>query len=392
MPFLAFLVILLCGAGLFWILAYLLRTRLRRVALVLGLLGLLVAFLLTGLWVVEAVGWERQGLYEQLMYGLEQEDLRIFAESQTDLQETTLLCYSQASIALSENASQLPNQDSSIVRQLRYFVAYVMDEERFKLWNNRRSWDRELFTLAHTAIILGNYQRLTGDQQYEERWKRICTFLVNGISRSQYKHLASRPGDAALRPTDNATALYALAQYDQQFGTDHLVVAGEDWSAYIRRELHYEDTKLPCAGFTATNRCRLPAVGGSLALLSVYTAGAELPISRDFWREFRHYYKGTFWNITAWINPMPTGGDQPEFCDFSVAPLQCYRYETSLGQYAASLRKDWITYYQLNNRLILRDFFQPLNRLWSKPQQEQLRGLYELAVRLSACAPVREAA
>lgn len=391
MRLLAFLVILLCGASLFWLIAYILRHRFRSLSLVLGLTGGAVALFLAGLWLVEVSGWEREGLYDQLVYGLQQEDLRIFAESQEDMQELVLLCYSQASVSLRTNASTLKGQDSIISEQLRYFADFVMNEERFKLWNNRRGWDRELFTLTHAAIILGNYQRFTGDQQYEEQWKRICTFLVNGISRSQYKHLASRPGDSALRPTDNAAALYALAEFDKTYGTDHLLVAGEDWSAYIRRELHYEDTKLPCAGFTTTNRCRLPAVGGNLALLSAYTAGAELEISREFWREFRHYYKGSFWQISAWINVMSIDGEQPEFCDFSVTPLHCYRYETALGQYAASLRGDWITYYQLNNRLIIRDFFQPMNRLWRLPQQEQMRGLYELAVRLGACAPSREA-
>ena len=50
---------------------------------------------------------------------------------------------------------------------------------------------------------------------------------------------------------------------------------------YIEKELRYEDTKLPCAGFTATNRCRLSSVGGSLAILSTYSTAAELPIAKD---------------------------------------------------------------------------------------------------------------
>jgi hypothetical protein len=109
-----------------------------------------------------------------------------------------------------------------------------------------------------------------------------------------------------------------------------------------------------------------------------------LPISKDFWREFRYYYKGSFANVFAWINLTPSDAEVPEFCDFSVAPIECGRYEESFALYAAAKRKDWITYYQLNNRMLMKDFFNPPNRLWSQPPQEQIRGMLYLATRLAA--------
>lgn len=384
MPFLAFLIILLFGAGLFWFVAWLLRNRLPKVALALIGIGTLIALFLLGLWLVEITGWQREGFYKQLLYGLEKEELKEYVYRQEDLQETTIFMMSQSAIALQQMAPLLSKPDPRINKQLAWMAAYVSDTDHFPLWNDRRAWEQQLFFLTHAAIILGHYQLFTEDDKYQKQWEELAVYLVMGISRSQYKHLASRPEDMALRPADNAAALYALKLYDDGHGTNYLAVAGEDWSEYIRRELQYEETKLPCAGFTATNRCRLTPVGGSLALLNAYTAAAELPISTDFWREFRYYYKESFVNIFAWINVTAKTEDMPEFCDFSTAPLPCGRYEAAFAQFAAASREDWITYYQLNNALLLDDLLHPPNNLWQTAPQEQVRGILNLAVRLSA--------
>ena len=384
MSFLALLIILLFGAGLFWLIAYLLRRRSQRIAIALASIGLLIALFLLGLWLVEVSGWQREGLYKQLAYGLEQEDIIDFIEYQDDISETSMLMMSLTSTALTQMVTINAEHQEFAMEQLSWMVGFMTDEERFPVWREKRNWDQQLFFLTHAAIVIAHYQRSTADTLHDDRWEQVVTFLHSGITRSQYKHLASRPQDMALRPTDNAAALYALKLYDDYHGTTYAQRAGEDWSNYIRKELQFEDTKLPCAGFTATNRCRLSPVGGSLAMLNAYTQAADLPISKDFWREFRYYYKESFVNIFGWVNIMARGEELPEFCDFSVDPLLCGRYESSFAQYAAAQRKDWITYYQLNNSMLMEDFFHPPNRLWQKPPQEQVRGMVNLAIRLAA--------
>lgn len=384
MSFLALLIILLFGAGLFGLIAYLLRNRMRRTALVLGGIGTIIALFFIGLWLVEVSGWQREGLLKQLAYGLQKEELRDFIEHQEDNRETSLLMMSLASTALSQMAELDPAHREFAVEQMQWMASFVINEDRFPNWNAKRNWDQQLFFLTQAGIILANYQILSTDTIYEKRWQQVANFLHTGITRSQYKHLASRPQDMALRPADNAAALYALKLFDTYHGTNYSDLAGEDWSNYIRKELQYEDTKLPCAGFTTTNRCRLSPVGGSLAVLNAYVSAAELPISTDFWREFRYYYKESFVNVFGWVNITARGEDMPEFCDFSMDPMLCGRYETSFAQYAAAKRKDWVTYYQLNNSLLMEDFFHPPNRLWQQPPQEQLRGMLNLAIRLAA--------
>lgn len=384
MPFLAFLVILGFGAGLFWLISYLFRNKMGRLSLVFGIVGTLIGLFLLGLWIVEASGWQREGLYKQMMFGLENEELRHFLETKEDHYEQSVMMLSLASDGLNNYAAIDTLQEERIVEELTWMANFVLDDERFPIWKNRRNWEKETFFLTHVAVILSNYQSVTGNLEHEDSWKRICEFLAAGLTRSKYKHLPSRPKDMALRPTDNAAVLYALKKYDQYHQTELLLSASEDWISYIRKELQYEDTKLPCAGFTTTNRCRLSSVGSSLAILNTYTANAELDISKEFWREFKFYYKESFVYVFAWINDVPAGEDMPEFCDFSVAPLRCGRYENDFATYAAALRKDWITYYQFNNASLLEDLYHPPNRLWSEAPQEQLYGMISLATRLAA--------
>lgn len=384
MPFIAFLFILLFGAGFLWLAAYFLWKRFRKVALVLGVIGIVNAIFLLGLWVVEMSGWQRDAVYQQLIHGLNKEELRDFIYRQEDMRETTLLLMSQTATALRAYAATQEVYDSQIDEQLETLAHFVTNDEVFPLWKNRRDWEKSLYFLTHAGIVLAQYQIHTGDTRYAEDWERVAKFIELGITRSQYKHLASRPADKALRPVDNAASLFVLRLYDDYYGTNMLASAGDDWSRYIQRELHYEETSLPCAGFTATNRCRLPSVGGSLAMLNAYTSAAELPIGDDFWREFRFYYRHTFFNVYAWVEETANDEAQPEFCDFSVEPLTCEAYSRDFAFYAAATRGDWISYYQLNNGILLNDLLDAPNKLWSKPPQDQVRGMLNFALRLSA--------
>ncbi|RMF00416.1 MAG: hypothetical protein D6772_06430, partial [Bacteroidetes bacterium] len=349
MAFLSFLLLLTLGAGLFGLIAYLLRHRMRRVAQVVGLLGLLVALFLVALWVVEVSGWERDGLYQQLLYGLEHEDIIRFLEEQEDHREQALVLVSQSAWALHHCAVQLPESRERSLARLRWMAQWLMDEERFPQWKQRNNWEQQAFFLSQAALILGHYQLATADETYAPAWSRVCQFLANGIQRSKYKHLASRPRDMALRPTDNAAALLALQLHDLYYDSELLHAPADDWDSYIAKELRYDSARFPCAGFTTTNRCRLAPVGTSFAWLNVYTTQLGREAARYYWRDFRHYYKESFGFLAAWIAEVPEDGMIPEFCDFSVQPLTCGQFATVFGLQAAAQRGDWLSYYQLNN-------------------------------------------
>lgn len=383
MPFLAFLVILLSGAGVFLVFGWLLRVRQPRASLILFILAGGVGLLLFYLWLLDAAGWQQNSLYQRLSYGLRDTSIQQFARANPE-PERLLFLFSLSSQALAGVAAEKAEYQNDAHGLLRWMAEWVADERRFPVWQQRGEWEQQAFFLAHACIVLGHYQQATLDEAYAQKWTQAAQFLANGLTHSRYKHLASRPRDIALRPYDNAAILYALQLHDRYFGSQLLGPALRDWSRYVERELQYDDTTLPCSGFTATNRCRLFSVSSSLAILTAYSAQVEAPISRDFWRELRHYYKENVLNLWATFRTVPEGNELPDFCDDSIAPLSCGLYQTELCQWAAASRHDWLTYYQLNNTLILRDIFGRPDLVGYQPPLRKVEAMIRLSARLCA--------
>jgi CYTH domain-containing protein len=383
MRFLALLAILLSGSGIFLVVAWLVRRQLERLSRALTVLGIGTALLLLVLWIFEAGGWQRRTHYRQLTYALSDSTLQSFLRRGVDM-DKSILMLSMASRGLAGYAriSKEPAEDAK--KRLAWVAQWVADERRFPVWRRSGEWEQQVFFLSHAAIILAHYQMTTLDETYAAKWTKVCKYLSDGITRSRYKNLASRPKDIALRPYDNAAALYALSLHDSYFGSKLLETATRDWSNYLNRELLFDDTALPCSGFTNTNRCRLMPVGASMALLTAYAAEAEAPISADFWREFRHYYKESVMNVWAGFRTVPQGREIPDFCDEALFPLQCGAYQTELAQWAAAKRGDRLTYYQLNNYLLIYDMFNPINEAWKEAPNKQVEALIKLSARLCA--------
>lgn len=385
MRFLALLAILLFGSGIFLVVAWFLRQRSPQFSRALYILAGGISLLLLVLWLFEAAGWQARAHYRQIEYALSDSTLQSFLVRGVDA-EKSLLMASLCSRGLAgySRVAHDSVEVEAVKHRLAWLAHWVADEKRFPVWRRSAEWEQQAFFLAHAAIILGHYQMVTLDETYGAKWTKLCKYLSDGITRSRYKHLASRPRDIALRPYDNAAALYALSLHDSYFGSQLRPTATRDWSAYLNRELLFDDTALPCSGFTSTNRCRLMPVGSSMALLTAYAAEADATISRDFWREYRHYYKESVMNIMAGFRTVPQGAELPDFCDESIWPLQCGTYQTELAQWAAAAGSDRLTYYQINNYLLLTDMFSPLSNAWKQPPNRRVEALIRLGARLSA--------
>lgn len=383
MALLILLLFLLSSTFIFLITGWVLRLHYpqfsRGLYLFSGVIGLVVFFL----WLAEVAGWQRKAHYEQVVYSLQDESYWNHLE-ETEQIEETLLMMSMASQGLYQRVQEDADLRTEVVPLLGRMVRWVADEHRFPQWNRRGDWERHAFFLAHAGIIIGHYQLLTLDETYNTRWRRIGTYLGEGITRSSYKHLASRPRDEALRPYDNAAVLYALSLFDRYYGEELLPAASRDWQRYVDLELQHNDTALPCAGFTPTNRCRLYPVASSLALLTGYSAAAGAPLARDFWREYKHYYKKLPYPwLWASFRITPAGVDRPQFCDMSIKPLGCGNYQNALSQWAAACRGDRLTYFHLHNTLYLRDILGKGVVSWRVPVRQRTGPLLETAIRLA---------
>ena len=258
-----------------------------------------------------------------------------------DNPDAALFLASTASHAL---ALRWPDADSlertRIDTTLGTLAARVSDRASYPAWRNPRSWDDEAFFLAHTAITLARYQAVTGRTHYAEDLQRIGRHLGQRLQRGRYKHFRSRPSEQFYRPTDNAAVLYALHLHDQLFGTPYAQANFGDWTDYLRGELYYEESRLPCAAFNATDRCHLEPNATTTGLYVIYRALADPSGEPDVipYREWLHYFKGSPNSpISLRLRPNLRKGEPARFCDLGAAPLGCDRHERSVGLWAARL-------------------------------------------------------
>ena len=158
MRILALLVILLFGAGLFFLLAYLMRKRFPKATLGLWITGLVVSLFLLALWLIEMSGSQRNALYRQVQYGLTDTTLQQFLYQQEDIKEEGLLMASLASSGLRQMASIEPDDQAWISQQLAWMAAYVADEEQFPAWNLRSDWSNKPFFSRTRPLFLPTFR------------------------------------------------------------------------------------------------------------------------------------------------------------------------------------------------------------------------------------------
>jgi hypothetical protein len=267
----------------------------------------------------------------------------------TDTDELLLLT-SMSSQALFRTASFIPEKKEAIDSALYLMASWVADRSNLRQWQRNANWDREVYFLAHAGATLGHYQLLTNDLTFEQAFKNIGEHLGKRLQRGRYKHLLSRPTEDFFRPADNAAALYTLSLFDELYGTEYASTNYKDWAGYLRDELYYAESRLPCSAFSATNRCFLEPTATATGLYIAYRAAARPEgIDNDIpWREWLHYFgKTSLSPFSLGIRSNMRTGETPRFCDQTAYPLDCNRYESAVGLWAAAEYGGDYTYFRL---------------------------------------------
>lgn len=270
---------------------------------------------------------------------------------------------SQALFAAREGGAEARGRIDST---LAFLASRVTDRRLYPRWNRSRDWDREVFFLAHAGAVLAHYQLATGDTEtHSGDLRTIGEYLSRRLRRGRYKHLISRPTEEFFRPADNAAALYTLSLYDRIAGGGGFMPAFNDWTRYIRDELYFAESRLPCAAFNTTNRCQLEPSAVATGLYIAYRAAAAPADRQDHipWREWIHYFRRSNlspFTVSIRYNIRP---DEPtRFCDQGAEPLQCRRYEQAIGLWAAAEHGGEYTYFRLFSSIAFRRWFgQPVN-------------------------------
>jgi len=273
-----------------------------------------------------------------------------------------------------------PAIDSTLYR----LAAWAADRGRLRQWRRNTNWDREIFFLAHAGAAIGHYQLATNDATFDAAFRAIGEHLGKRIDRGRYKHLLSRPAEDYYRPADNAAALYTLSLYDKLYGTNYTDPNFNDWTTYLKDELYHAESRLPCAAFSATDRCQLEPTATATGLYIAFRAAARpAAVENDIpWREWLHYFgKTSLSPFSLGIRPNMHDGKQARFCEQGAYPLDCNRYEEEIGLWAAAEYGGDYTYFRLYaTNALQRWFFEPRYYAGERPAR-RVGSLTGLALR-----------
>lgn len=297
--------------------------------------------------------------------------------------EQRLLLASTASRALLNAKKFYPEQDSLINITLERMATFAASVDNFPIWKKRKSWDDQAFFLAHAGAILGHFQIGTGKTKHAGEIGWVGNHFSTRMVRAKYKHLPSRPDELFFRPADNAAALYALRLYDELNETGQFSTTYKEWSTYLKSELYYEESRLPCAAFSSTNTCQLEPSAAATGLFIAYNAAAQDTVISDIpYREWLHYFKGPINTpFTLNIKEDMRKDEQTRFCDLGAHPMKCGSYEEAIGLWAAAEYGGGYTYFRLFAGVLFQHWLgNPVDYSSMRPTR-RVRALQEVAFR-----------
>ncbi len=370
---------------------------------------LALVFLLLGYWVWQRKRWwallpYSMGamllLYSLNIYGIANGHRQAFADYQqllrlwdrpvvrtallADPSEEQLYLASLTSQALYKTVQRFPAQREKAAALLEILADWVSDSGRFPAWRNPNRWAEQGFFLAHAGIILGHYQLMSKDETHAKRFRQCGEFLGQSLPTAKYKSIHSRPSEAFIRPADNAAALYTISLYDTYYAATLGQEALSDWLAYARRELAFEESRLPCSAFSSDDRCKLDGTASSLGMMIGYL-GAAGHRDPQLYREWLHYFKqfGLSPISTSFQADMKNKAAS-RFCDIAAHPLSCENNLDAIAMWLAASYDGHYTYARILSKHSLSDQSTKERQFLNWRPQRKSQYLTELSIRVIA--------
>ncbi|CAH1002232.1 hypothetical protein LEM8419_03150 [Neolewinella maritima] len=296
----------------------------------------------------------------------------------------TLFLFSSASQALYRGRDYAPERVGAIDSVLQAMAAWTIRASNLPQWHAGTDWDRSVFFLAHAGAVLGHYQLATNDERYAPYFRRIGDYLGQRMMRGHYKHLGSSGDENLLRPADNAAAIYVLTLFDAYYGEQYAGRTRQEWTAYIKKELYYAESRLPCAAFNETNRCSIEPSAAATGLYISYRAAAAPAEVRDDipYREWLHYFKrfsGSPFGLS--IRPNMRSGVEARLCNAGLSPLDCGHFEDAIGLWAAAEYGGGYTYFRLFSGPVFERWFGGIPDFAALRPARRVRALTVVALR-----------
>lgn len=348
------LLVMLIPAFVTGVLFVFLRKKIKILAY--AFLGLSIAFALSIflLWLPEVSGKQLAHRFEEVQFF--QRNMPPIPKISTPDWEYWVLTQSNLVQALFIYANKHPEKDSIARVMVTDITQKMVSEDQFPYKKYPKRWSNQALYLSHLNIVLATYQMMTADDQYASLNKKISKHLAASMISAPFKNIFTAGKIQGYYPAENTVILDGLRLTDMVQKTNYSKRTIQDWVRFIKRELLYDNSKLPCTNFDATNKCKLLPQSTYLNWISIYLQRADKEFAEDIWHQTKFYYKESILTLWSSFNRYHPDDTPPAYGKNNPRPLEVLSPNIT-GKLTAATRHNRLVYYQTNNLFLLKKFF-----------------------------------
>ena len=355
---------------------FFLRKKQQLAARITLIIGVALVVFISSLWILAISGVNAKHDFQQIAHVLNN-DLAIPEDLQQ--QKYLLLGLANTAEAFSKYVNEYPTQKGNIDTLFQTMITFVTNEENYPVVSNKRTWKNNVFYLTQLNIMLNYYRLTTQRDTFQKINQKISNFLSAQLIRSPYKHLHSFENDKVYWTADNAQLLASLHQFDEINKTTNIskqAIGG--WQLFCKKEMLYDNSQLPCAAFTAKEKCREAPHGTQLSATIAALSTYDMAFAKKIWKQYKFHYKHGTLNVFATFDQYHPQEIAPAYNKQNFHPLDGIQTQFATLK-AAAVIGDKLTYLQMANQIWLQ------NILDSKEEEKlsaeyRWKGFYEKAV------------
>ena len=214
--------------------------------------------------------------------------------------------------------------------------------------NKKAQWGKEGLYLSHLNVILGAYQRLTGEQLYLTLNRNISEYLSQRIIDDPNHNIHSYGSYAHVWFADNAVTLYSLYLFDKNNNTNLSWEPIQKWLNYMETEGTDPKTQLHYSELMRLEAYSRYPRGCALSWTTKYMSQFAPQEALLLWQNYKKHFKQTFL-VFAGFREYPVGAPLEEDYDSGPILLGMGAAATGLALNGSKAIGDYLTYYQVVN-------------------------------------------
>lgn len=389
MAIIALLILLVFLAAIPLGLAWWLNKRYKKTKFILFAIAGLLIVTQTSVWLYDFSGMQANDRYSQIKTFLNQpfSGLPKLGLSQSK----TIIALSFMSEGLVSYAIQKPDKQKEVVSLLEKAIQIAFHPDispRLDL-QNIATWEAEGLYLSHLNVILGAYQRLSGDRKYFQLNKTISQHLAQKILNEPYHNIRSYNKVTDRWPADNAVTLNSLYLFDRNNHTQISELPIKKWLDYMETKGSEPTTKLHYSELTGVEKYSRYPRGCALSWTTKYISDFAPQAAIKLWQNYKKHYHKNFLIISGFREYPPNANLKPDG-DSGPIIFGVGAGATGLALNGAKYVGDYFTYYQINNVFKLADLVgNILSYFGHKELQNLSQDVLATAIRFNAETKVK---